>query len=233
MGKVINTHHYGGVEKLPPTAFYIGRPGEYGNPFSSKSGRYTREQAVAYHRVYLYREIIKDKTLLSHIRKDLENKDLACWCAQDKKIVACHGDNFIHIFNPKFNDRQYDKSVLFYLMDDLRRVIHTLREWVRVEVTQSDYIDYYLALGDTRLEIDTMMFIFKLKEYDATQACEYIAQVVIELELAVRESDNQMRAWRLDHVLWRIRTLIYVEGTAGTEPVSPNVAIKRIKKRKL
>ncbi|RLC97002.1 MAG: hypothetical protein DRI46_13355 [Chloroflexi bacterium] len=61
---------------------YIGRPGKWGNPFSSgKDG--TRSQVIE-----KYREWIKQQPELMDSLHELEGKVLGCWC----KPKACHGD---------------------------------------------------------------------------------------------------------------------------------------------
>lgn len=68
---------------------YIGRPSEWGNPFSHRDGTLaaykveTREEAVA-----AYRKWILTKPELLKRLPELKGKILACWCAP----LACHGD---------------------------------------------------------------------------------------------------------------------------------------------
>jgi hypothetical protein len=68
---------------------YIGRPTQWGNPFSHKAGTKaqfrvaTREEAVE-----SYREWIKTQPKLLADLESLRGKRLACWC----KPKACHGD---------------------------------------------------------------------------------------------------------------------------------------------
>jgi hypothetical protein len=68
---------------------YIGRPSEWGNPFSHRNGTLaaykveTREEAVA-----AYRQWILTKPELLKRLPELKGKTLACWCAP----LACHGD---------------------------------------------------------------------------------------------------------------------------------------------
>ncbi len=68
---------------------YIGRPSDWGNPFSHKPGTLakfkvaTREEAVE-----AYRKWILNKPELLARLDELRGKVLACWC----KPLACHGD---------------------------------------------------------------------------------------------------------------------------------------------
>ena len=61
---------------------YIGRPGEWGNPFEiGKDG--TRKQVIA-----KYRDYIQGRPDLLGKLSTLKGKRLGCWCAPR----ACHGD---------------------------------------------------------------------------------------------------------------------------------------------
>lgn len=75
--------------KKAPYDVYIGRPSEWGNPFSHQEGTLaefkvpTREDAIAAYEVYL-----KTKPDLLAKLPDLKGKTLGCWC----KPAPCHGD---------------------------------------------------------------------------------------------------------------------------------------------
>lgn len=68
---------------------YIGRPSDWGNPFSHKDftkAKFkveTREQAIE-----AYKEWIKTQPQLLARLGELKGKVLACWC----KPLSCHGD---------------------------------------------------------------------------------------------------------------------------------------------
>lgn len=68
---------------------YIGRPSDWGNPFSYKEGTLAkfkvsnRQEAVK-----KYEEWIKTQPILMEKVKQLKGKVLGCWC----KPYACHGD---------------------------------------------------------------------------------------------------------------------------------------------
>ena len=72
---------------------YIGRPSEWGNPYSHRASRVvkknceTREQAIEYYKRYLWEEIKKGKISLESLA-ELDGKTLGCWCSPK----ACHGD---------------------------------------------------------------------------------------------------------------------------------------------
>jgi len=66
---------------------YIGRPSEWGNPFSiGKDGN--REEVIK-----KYREYILNKPELIDRLPELKDKILACWC----KPQACHGDVLVEL----------------------------------------------------------------------------------------------------------------------------------------
>lgn len=73
---------------------YIGRPSDWGNPFSHRDGTLaqfkvgTREEAVE-----AYREWILTKPELLKRLPELKGKILACWC----KPLACHGDILVEL----------------------------------------------------------------------------------------------------------------------------------------
>lgn len=80
--------------KIEPFDIYIGRPSEWGNPFSHKEGTKaqfktsTVEEAVANYANW----ITTQPQLLAKI-SNLKGKTLGCWCKHPKKPDApCHGD---------------------------------------------------------------------------------------------------------------------------------------------
>lgn len=72
---------------------YIGRPSEWGNPFTHKQGTRaqfvvpTREEAVAAYRSWLFKRVNDGEISLEQLAA-LDGKTLGCWCAP----LACHGD---------------------------------------------------------------------------------------------------------------------------------------------
>ncbi len=68
--------------KCQPYDVYIGRPSQWGNPFTiGKDG--TRVEVIAKYRMW----ILTQPQLLAQV-KNLRGKVLGCWCAPQ----ACHGD---------------------------------------------------------------------------------------------------------------------------------------------
>ena len=75
---------------------YIGRPSEWGNPFSHRNGTLaqfkvaTVAEAIESYRIWLWREVQRDPAKLNRLR-ELDGKTLGCWCAPG----PCHGDVLI------------------------------------------------------------------------------------------------------------------------------------------
>lgn len=230
--RVINLHHFGGVEKLPKGAVYCGRPSPRGNPYSSESGKLTKEECVALHRVHIYNEAKRDPTYLPTLRQELEGKDLACWCKSDRKLVACHCDNYLHILAPDLSQRTYTKSVLSYLMEDLKAAMTVLKAYSRSGVEQDHWLPVYLAVWETALEINYLGILFKVWGTYPQDICEIIAKIVIELELLIKESDETMIKYRWDHVLWTIHRYMYKNDDRTHEPAVPSLPTKPRKKAK-
>ena len=64
---------------------YIGRPSQFGNPFSVKE--YGREGCIEKYKEYFYKRIKEDVKFKEEVLK-LKDKVLGCFC----KPLACHGD---------------------------------------------------------------------------------------------------------------------------------------------
>jgi len=76
---------------------YIGRPSEWGNPFShlsvsaAKWRVATREEAIRKYEEWL----LEQPDLLERVRRELRGKVLGCWCAP----LACHGHVLARVAN--------------------------------------------------------------------------------------------------------------------------------------
>lgn len=86
------------TDQIPADAVYIGRPSDWGNPFTHlKSGTLashqvnTRDQAVARYRDYLLQT---RPDLLARLH-ELRGRDLVCWCAPQ----SCHGHILLELAN--------------------------------------------------------------------------------------------------------------------------------------
>jgi len=72
-----------------PHDVYIGRPSEWGNPFSHRDGTLAKFKVGSRgEAVEAYRQWIKTQPQLLKKLHTLKGKTLACWC----KPAACHGD---------------------------------------------------------------------------------------------------------------------------------------------
>ena len=87
--QVLNRHTHG----IPNGAVYVGRPSEFGNPFTVKD--HGRGRCIE-----LYREwIMTQPALLARVRKHLKGKYLVCSCAP----LPCHADVLMELANPGFD----------------------------------------------------------------------------------------------------------------------------------
>jgi hypothetical protein len=76
--------------KRDPYDVYIGRPGQWGNPFKLVN-EVDRGEVIAKYEAWL-----KDRPeLIARAKRDLRGKVLGCWCAPR----ACHGDVLSAIAN--------------------------------------------------------------------------------------------------------------------------------------
>lgn len=72
---------------------YIGRPSQWGNPFTHKKGTLaqfqvaTRHEAIEKYRAYILQRLEKEPSLREDLRR-LKGKVLGCHC----KPLPCHGD---------------------------------------------------------------------------------------------------------------------------------------------
>lgn len=229
MVKVVNTHHFGGVDKLPSNVVYIGRPGPHGNNHSSQSGEYSKEDCVAFHRVDLYFDLINKPGYFAQLKAELDGRDLACWCKQPKTLKACHGDNYLHIFKPEIRDRLYDKTVFFYLLDDLRRVLKALDTYIQKTLLDDEFLPVYIAFGDVKLDVGEVLRLFQERETDAYMRCVWLATLVVDLELAVQEPDIPNKLFRMDHCIWNCFRFTFRPQGRIEEPMPPNSKIRKLK----
>jgi hypothetical protein len=75
---------------------YIGRPSEWGNPYTHIKDRDTKAEFLVRNReeaIDKYREWIKSQPHLLEKLETLKGKVLACWC----KPRACHGDVLVEL----------------------------------------------------------------------------------------------------------------------------------------
>jgi len=225
--QVVNCHTFGGPNNLPEGIVYIGRPGPHGNPYSSKSGKYFREECIAYHRVDLYKSLIEDKSLFNKLKDELYNHDLGCWCKQPKRLVGCHGDNFLHIFSPDFINRSYDKSVVAYVMEDLRHALDLLRLTVKKQVWSSPFVNLDISEEEIRLELNVVIDIIKKRKLPSEDAARILATLAVECELASQEADPVYINYRIDRIFWVIHRFVDKRENRDGEPTSPHLKLKK------
>lgn len=86
--------------KKQPYNVYIGRPGEWGNPFTiGKDG--DRTEVISKYEKWIERKLIDIPGFRSYIIRELKGKVLGCWCHPKK----CHGDVLA-----KICDREVDNG---------------------------------------------------------------------------------------------------------------------------
>ena len=73
--------------EIPSGAVYVGRPTQWGNPFSKGS----KSKNINDFRKYAEKRCVSDPGWLEPLR----GKDLVCWCAP----AGCHGDVLIELAN--------------------------------------------------------------------------------------------------------------------------------------
>lgn len=233
-GSLHNTHWYGSIDKLSPDIKYIGRPGPYGNSFSSKNGDLSKEDCVAFHRVDLYRQLIDEPGYFLKLKQELDGRDLACWCAIKNKYIACHGLNYLHIFKAPQRDRDYTKTVFDYLVEDLLSVMSGLKTVIDTHVPKAMWLEWYIAFDEARMEITEVFRLFKERETPAYLRCVWLATFIIDLELALADPDCMMRLYRLDRVTWNAFRFTYRPTSRDGEPAIPGTKVRtpKVKKEK-
>jgi len=73
---------------------YIGRPSDFGNPFSIGWLHGNRKQVIEQFKEYFYEKISKDEHFKNLIL-NLKGKTLGCYCSP----LSCHGDIIIEWIN--------------------------------------------------------------------------------------------------------------------------------------
>ncbi len=94
--QVLNFYKLGKI--IPEGAVYIGRAmphlglkaSKFANPFKLQEGE-SRGDTIQRYRKWLWQQIRYGKITLEDLL-ELEGKDLVCFCKQEGKEVACHGD---------------------------------------------------------------------------------------------------------------------------------------------
>lgn len=93
MPKVFNKHH----KDYPPDAVYVGRPSEWGNPFSldpKKKGR-DRAEVIEQYKAYALSRFLDPSDSFAADLVELRGRDLLCWCHPKE----CHADFLLELAN--------------------------------------------------------------------------------------------------------------------------------------
>lgn len=105
--KVLNFYKIG--KTVSEGQVYIGRTmphlglkqSIFANPFKI-SGDIDRDYVISQYRTWLHSQIISGGITKQDFL-DLEGKDLVCFCKQENKEVACHGDVVLSAYNWAMN----------------------------------------------------------------------------------------------------------------------------------
>ena len=82
------------ISGVPKDAVYIGRPSRYGNPFPMRSEK-DRDKVCDQYDEWIMEDIQERILLRERMKKELEGKDLVCFCVPDR----CHGETVMRIAN--------------------------------------------------------------------------------------------------------------------------------------
>lgn len=84
--------------KSPPNTVYVGRPSEFGNPFTVKEMGSARDAVSLFRAKCLTIHILSesDPSHILNIVEKLRGKNLSCWC---KIGDPCHADVLLKIAN--------------------------------------------------------------------------------------------------------------------------------------
>lgn len=88
--------------RMPAGAVYVGRPGQWGNPFPVAEHGPTA--AVVLYRAWL----LEHPALLAAARAELAGRSLACWCPAG---APCHADVLLDLANTTSSTGSPDRRV--------------------------------------------------------------------------------------------------------------------------
>jgi uncharacterized protein DUF4326 len=81
--------------KMPANTVYVGRPSQWGNPYSAEQwGGSVSEAVSAYERYVLANQGSAERFRMP--LHELKGKNLSCWCTLDQ---LCHADVLLRIAN--------------------------------------------------------------------------------------------------------------------------------------
>ena len=76
---------------IPADAVYVGRPSQWGNPFSVE--KYGRAEAIVEYNDWIFRP--EQDALREKMRQELKGLDLICFCTPN----SCHAETIMRIAN--------------------------------------------------------------------------------------------------------------------------------------
>jgi len=220
MPKVLNTHHFGSVDKLPKTAKYIGRPSEHGNPFARSDGT-TRLQNVVKHRLDLYTRIKRNPSLIQKLQSDLGGYDLACWCTQPKRFVACHGHALLHVLSDGWKTRDPSGSVLSWIMADLKSIIAKAKRHAGTAIPADQWLEWTIPIYEAIVEVEYTIRILKKRQASHDTILEVLMTMVVSLEAIVQETNPTWLKYRWQHFTWYSHSVVWEYDTSMHEPQEP------------
>lgn len=75
---------------------YIGRPSEWGNPFTNKPSKHAEFRVASLQEaIERYEEWVQEQPELMEMLPELKGKTLGCWCVRSKSHVTADDEPFI------------------------------------------------------------------------------------------------------------------------------------------
>lgn len=91
--------------EIPQGAVYVGRPTDFGNPFTSMNLANTKAEFQAdsvidsIDKYYDWITNPDQAELLNTAREQLRGKSLVCWCSSPSKPAPCHAHVLMNLVN--------------------------------------------------------------------------------------------------------------------------------------
>lgn len=222
---VINAYWYGGIDKLPPTARYVGRPSVFGNPFRTDNDTTTREIAVGRYWVYLYRRL-RDEPGLVEKMMALKPYDLACTCKSHKKEVACHGDP-LQFYIDQLTELGWQPGDRFCGTLGIRNEYQKYIGLIRQQLGKLRVIPwpYEIAIEELFMEIEEGLRARREMD-DKWEAAQYFAICTVYL----RTIYNEGRGFDYTYIDYVCDCLVYLSGARSTLPTLTDLKPRKKKK---
>ena len=210
--------HKSDVKEIPKNSVYVGRKSPYWNSFLDDK-KYTTNEACSFHRLFLYRDLIRDESLILSLKKDMSGKKLLCDC--ELKNGMCHADNFEHIMKKEFEVRTYKETVIHYLMVDLRRALEQAIEKNNKRKPDGEWLYIYFALSELKLSISEIFDFCKKKKIDSFTISKLISLIVIDVESSLKVKDVSMMKYFINHADWMAVYFFSGFSDRRDEPILP------------